>query len=99
VKAFETDPKPINKHKIVLAVIENAIPEMVLFDNLVILEQIDEEGLAGGGVAQHDEGVFVLQGFEHVKVVGEEEFGREQFLLCEQFLYLVHGVLIVGAGL
>ena len=41
----------------------------------------------------------MLQGFENVKVVGEEGFGREQFLLCEQFLYFVHGVLLVGTGL
>ena len=51
MKAFETDPKPINKHKIVLAIIENPISEMILLDNFVILEQINEQGLADGAVA------------------------------------------------
>ena len=77
MKPFKTDPKLINKHKIILPLIENTIPKMILLDNLVIFKQVNEQGLASGAVSQHDNGVFVLEGFEHVEVVGEEGFGRE----------------------
>jgi hypothetical protein len=55
VNSFETDPKPINIYKIIVPIIENTMPEMILLDNVVILEQINEQGLAGGAVTQNDD--------------------------------------------